>query len=126
MFKKIILLLISLFILSCTSSLGSSGMKFKDRAGTYESKDANIRVTVSSGDTQNLKIDVYTVNGVTINSETFDITSSVTTGNFTLKSNNNPSYTYILNFYNNKSLLFSVRDGSSYKISNAELNNSTK
>ncbi|WP_304353831.1 hypothetical protein [Brachyspira innocens] len=126
MFKKIILLGISLFILSCTSSLGSSGMKFKDRAGAYENTDKTIRVTVSKGDTQNLKIDVYTVNGVTVNSETFDITPSVITGNFTLKSVNNPSYTYVLNFYNNKSLYFSVRDGASYKISEAELNNSTK
>ncbi|ADG70836.1 hypothetical protein [Brachyspira murdochii] len=126
MFKKIILLLISLFILSCTSSLGSSGMKFKDRAGTYESKNKNIIVTVSKEDKQNLKIVVYAFNGITVNSETFDITSVVTTGNFTIKSKLNSSYTYILNFYGNTSLLFSVRDSVSYKISNVELNNSTK
>ncbi|WP_020005962.1 hypothetical protein [Brachyspira innocens] len=126
MFKKIILLGISLFLLSCTSPFSEVGMKFKDREGTYESEDKNIRVTVSKEDKQNLKIDVYAFNGVAINNEIFDITSSVTTGNFTLKSVNNPSYTYILNFHNNTALYFSVREGVSYKISEAELNNSSK
>lgn len=126
MFKKIILLGISLFLLSCTSPFSEVGMKFKDREGTYESEDKNIRVTVSKEDKQNLKIVVYTVNGLGVINDTYDITPTVTTGNFTLKSVNNPSYTYILNFHNNTALYFSVREGVSYKISEAELNNSSK
>ena len=123
MFKKIILLGISLFLLSCTSPFSEVGMKFKDRAGTYESKDKNIRVTVSKEDKQNLKILVYNVNGLGVINDTYDITPTVTTGNFTLKSF---KYTYILNFHNNTALYFSVREGVSYKISEAELNNSSK
>lgn len=126
MFKKIILLGIFLFLLSCTSPFSEVGMKFKDREGTYESEDKNIRVTVSKEDKQNLKIVVYTVNGLGVINDTYDITPTVTTGNFTLKSVNNPSYTYILNFHNNTALYFSVREGVSYKISEAELNNSSK
>ena len=126
MFKKIILLGISLFLLSCTSPFSEVGMKFKDREGTYESEYKNIRVTVSKEDKQNLKILVYTVNGLGVINDTYDITPTVTTGNFTLKSVNNPSYTYILNFHNNTALYFSVREGVSYKISEAELNNSSK
>lgn len=126
MFKKIILLGISLFLLSCTSPFSEVGMKFKDREGTYESEDKNIRVTVSKEDKQNLKIVVYTVNGLGVINDTYDITPTVTTGNFTLKSVNNPLCTYILNFHNNTALYFSVREGVSYKISEAELNNSSK
>ena len=113
-------------MLSCTSPFSEVGMKFKDREGTYESEDKNIRVTVSKEDKQNLKIVVYTVNGLGVINDTYDITPTVTTGNFTLKSVNNPSYTYILNFHNNTALYFSVREGVSYKISEAELNNSSK
>lgn len=126
MFKKFILLGISLFLLSCTSPFSEVGMKFKDREGTYESEDKNIRVTVSKEDKQNLKIVVYNVNGLGVINDTYDITPTVTTGNFTLESDNNPSYTYILNFHNNTALYFSVREGVSYKISEAELNNSSK
>lgn len=126
MFKKIILLGISLFLLSCTSPFSEVGMKFKDREGTYESEDKNIRVTVSKEDKQNLKILVYNVNDLGVINDTYDITPTVTTGNFTLKSVNNPLYTYILNFHNNTALYFSVREGVSYKISEAELNNSSK
>ncbi|WP_300752635.1 hypothetical protein [uncultured Brachyspira sp.] len=126
MLKKIILLFISLFILSCTSSLGSSGMKFKDREGVYQSNDENIIITVSKYDKQNLTVNIYNVNGLGVINDTYDITPTVTTGNFTLKSKINTSYTYVINFYGNSSLAFSVRDGVSYKISETELKNSTK
>lgn len=100
-------------------------MKFKDREGLYQSKDRNIRVTVTKNDEKNLKIDVYGVNGITVNGETFDIPSAVTTGNFNIQSKNK-DYTYILNFYNNTSLYFSVREGPNHKISEKELNNTKK
>ena len=127
MYKKIILLLISLIFISCSSPYGQQGgMKFKDRKGTYQSKDASIIVTVKDTDTQNLTINIYNVSGIGVVSETHDIPSAVITGNFNLPSNLYPDYNYVLNFYGNNSMYFSVRKGTSYPINNQELNNSTK
>ncbi|MEI0700909.1 hypothetical protein [Brachyspira intermedia] len=132
MYKKIILLLITLFLLSlifisCSSPYGQQGsMKFKDRVGTYENQDKTIKVTVTSGDSQNLNIHTYSGSGIGVIEETFDITSSVTTDNFNIPSKINKDDTYILNFYNNTSLYFSVRRGTDHPINNQELNNSTK
>ncbi|ASJ20556.1 hypothetical protein [Brachyspira hampsonii] len=125
MIKKITLLLISLFIFSCTSSLGSTGIKFKDRNGTYQDTSKNITVTVTEADNQNLTVSVLSVDGTSLN-DTYDITSAVTTGNFTLTSKNNKDYTYIINFYGNTSVVFSVRKGPKYLINNQELKNNSK
>ncbi|MBW5409800.1 hypothetical protein E6A50_05400 [Brachyspira hampsonii] len=125
MIKKITLLLISLFIFSCTSSLGSTGIKFKDRNGTYQDTSKNITVTVTEADKQNLTVSVLSVDGTSLN-DTYDITSAVTTGNFTLTSKNNKDYTYIINFYGNTSVVFSVRKGPKYLINNQELKNNSK
>ncbi|MEI0492230.1 hypothetical protein R4J17_07275 [Brachyspira intermedia] len=127
MYKKIILLLISVLLLSCSSPYGQQGsMKFKDRKGTYQNKDANIVITVKDTDKQNLAINIYNVSGVGVISETYDIPSAVITGNFNLQSQLYPDYNYVLNFYGNNSVYFSVRKGTSYPINNQELNNSTK
>ncbi|MEI0494701.1 hypothetical protein R4J09_04660 [Brachyspira intermedia] len=122
MYKKIILLLISLFLLSCTSPFTQQGIKFKDRNGTYQDTAKNITVTVTKADKQNLIVNVQNVDGVSLN-DTYDITSAVTTGNFTLKSVNNKDYTYIINFYGNTSIVFSVRKGSNHPIDRQELKN---
>ena len=132
MYKKIILLLITLFLLSlifisCSSPYGQQGsMKFKDRKGTYQNKDANIVITVKDTDNQNLNIRTYSGSGIGVVEETFTITPSVTSDNFNLKSEINKDDMYIINFYNNTSLYFSVRRGTDHPINNQELNNSTK
>ena len=122
MYKKIILLLISLFLLSCTSPFGQMGIKFKDREGTYQDDLKNITVSVTKASKQNLIIDIRDVNGIALN-DVYDINASTTTGNFTLKSENNKDYAYIINFYGNTSIVFSVRKGSNHPISNKELKN---
>ncbi|MEI0557486.1 hypothetical protein [Brachyspira intermedia] len=127
MYKKIILLLISVLLLSCSSPYGQQGsMKFKDRKGTYQNKDANIVITVKDTDNQNLNIRTYSGSGIGVVEETFTITPSVTSDNFNLKSEINKDDMYIINFYNNTSLYFSVRRGTEHPINNQELNNSTK
>lgn len=120
MIKKIILLLISLFLFSCTSSLGGSGIKFKDRNGIYQDNSRNVSVEVTTAEKQNLIIKVNNYNGVILN-DVYDITSAVTTGKFNLKSVNNSEYFYVLNFYANRSVVFSVIKGLSYPINNLEL-----
>lgn len=122
MIKKIIILLISLFLLSCTSPFGQMGIKFKDREGTYQDDLKNITVSVTKASKQNLIIDIRDVNGIALN-DVYDINASTTTGNFTLKSENNKDYAYIINFYGNTSIVFSVRKGSNHPISNKELKN---
>ncbi|MEI0487117.1 hypothetical protein [Brachyspira intermedia] len=122
MYKKIILLLISLFLLSCTSPFTQQGIKFKDRNGTYQDTAKNITVTVTDKDNQNLIINVQNVEGISLN-DVYDITSAVTSGNFNLQSKNNKDYTYIINFYGNTSIIFSVRKGSIYPIDRQELKN---
>ena len=125
MYKKIILLLISVLLLSCTSPFGQQGIKFKDRNGIYQDTSKNITVTVTEANNQNLIINVQKVDGIALN-DIYDITSTVTTGNFRLTSQNNKDYTYIVNFYGNTSIIFSVMRGGSHPINNQELNNSTK
>ncbi|WP_335780944.1 hypothetical protein [Brachyspira intermedia] len=127
MIKKLSIILISIFIVSCSSPFGQQGsMKFKDRKGTYQNKDANIIITVKDTDTQNLTINIYNVSGVGVVSETYDIPSAVITGNFNLQSKLYTDYNYVINFYGNNSIYFSLRNGTSYPINNQELNNSTK
>ncbi|KLI52951.1 hypothetical protein [Brachyspira hyodysenteriae] len=120
MCKKIILLLISLFLLSCTSPFGQMGIKFKDREGTYQDDLKNITVSVTKASKQNLIIDIRDVNGIALN-DVYDINASTTTGNFTLKSENNKDYAYSISFYGNSSLVISVRTGRNYPINNQEL-----
>ncbi|MEI0447021.1 hypothetical protein R4J03_08170 [Brachyspira intermedia] len=120
MYKKIILLLISLFLLSCTSPFGQMGIKFKDREGTYQDDLKNITVSVTKASKQNLIIDIRDVNGIALN-DVYDINASTTTGNFTLKSENNKDYAYSISFYGNSSLVISVRTGRNYPINNQEL-----
>ena len=127
MLKKYVFLLISLFtfaffIISCTSPLGNAGLKFKDRKGIYQDNSKNITVEVTTADNQNLIIKVQNYNGI-ITDDVYDITSTVTTGKFTLKSKSNENYIYIVDFYGNNSVIFSVRKGSSYPINNQELKN---
>lgn len=120
MIKKIIILLISLFLLSCTSPFGQMGIKFKDREGTYQDDLKNITVSVTKASKQNLIIDIRDVNGIALN-DVYDINASTTTGNFTLKSENNKDYAYSISFYGNSSLVISVRTGRNYPINNQEL-----
>lgn len=120
MIKKIIILLISLFLLSCTSPFGQMGIKFKDREGTYLDDLKNITVSVTKASKQNLIIDIRDVNGIALN-DVYDINASTTTGNFTLKSENNKDYAYSISFYGNSSLVISVRTGRNYPINNQEL-----
>lgn len=120
MYKKIILLLITLFLLSCTSPFGQMGIKFKDREGTYQDDLKNITVSVTKASKQNLIIDIRDVNGIALN-DVYDINASTTTGNFTLKSENNKDYAYSISFYGNSSLVISVRTGRNYPINNQEL-----
>ena len=122
MYKKIILLLISLFLLSCTSPLGQVGLKFKDRNGIYKDTSGNITVTVTEDSKQNFIIDVQNFSGVTLN-DTYDIVPSITTGNFNIKSKSDNNYTYIISFYGNTSVSFSVRKGTTYVIDDKELKN---
>ena len=120
MYKKILLLLISLFLLSCTSPFGQMGIKFKDREGTYQDDLKNITVSVTKASKQNLIIYIRDVNGIALN-DVYDINASTTTGNFTLKSENNKDYAYSISFYGNSSLVISVRTGRNYPINNQEL-----
>ncbi|WP_300366893.1 hypothetical protein [Brachyspira sp.] len=124
MSKKVILLLIFLFVISCTSPFGQTGIKFKDRNGIYQNSDKKITLTVTKEDKQNLIIDMRDFNGVTV-TDTYDINSAVITGNFTLYSKNNKEYAYIINFYANTSITFSVRKGIQYLIKNVELRNTS-
>ena len=124
MIKKIIILFISLLLISCSSPFGQVGIKFKNRKGVYQNASKTITVTVTDTDKQNLTISVQNVNGITVD-ETFDINSAVTASSFNnLESEKYSQYIYIIIFYGNASLSFSIREGTDYLIRGQELVNS--
>ena len=109
MFKKIILLLISLFILSCTSPYGSSGgTKFKSRKGFYQNEAQNVAVEITDKDSDNLSV---TVLGDTTINETLTVNSESSGTYMTIKSVIYTGYVYNMNFGNSVNTIFiTVKD----------------
>lgn len=104
MFKKIILLLISLFILSCTSPYGSSGgTKFKSRKGFYQNEAQNVAVEITDKDSNNLTV---TVLGDTAINETLTVNSESAGTYMTIKSVIYTGYVYNMNFGNRVNTIF--------------------
>ncbi|PTY40815.1 hypothetical protein [Brachyspira hampsonii] len=100
MIKKITLLLISLFLLSCSSPYSSSGLKFTSRNGVYENSERNISVEIKNQKTANLSIIVIQNSAIVI-SETLDVNPDSSANYMTIKSVAYPNYSYILNFWSN-------------------------
>ena len=115
MFKKIILLLISLFILSCTSPYGSSGgTKFKSRKGIYQNDAKNVAVEITDKDSNNLTVTV--IDDTTIN-ETLTVNSESSGTYMTIKSVIYTGYVYNMNFGNRVNTIFiTVKDGQNNNI----------
>ena len=109
MIKKIILLLISLFILSCTSPYGSSGgTKFKSRKGFYQNEAQNVAVEITDKDSDNLSV---TVLGDTTINETLTVNSESSGTYMTIKSVIYTGYVYNMNFGNSVNTIFiTVKD----------------
>ena len=112
MFKKIILLLISLFILSCTSPYGSSGgTKFKSRKGIYQNDAQNVAVEITDKDSNNLTVTVIGNTTININ-ETLTVNSESSGTYMTIKSVIYTGYVYNMNFGNSVNTIFiTVKDG---------------
>ena len=114
MFKKIILLLISLFILSCTSPYGSSGStKFKSRKGIYQNDAQNVAVEITNQKDNNLIITVVgdTIEDIIIN-ETLSVNSESAGTYMTIKSVKYTGCVYNMNFGNSVNTIFiTVKDG---------------
>lgn len=115
MFKKIILLLISLFILSCTSPYGSSGgTKFKSRKGIYQNDAQDVAVEITDKDSNNLTVRV--IGDTTIN-ETLTVNSESSGTYMTIKSVIYTGYVYNMNFGNSVNTIFiTVKDGQNNNI----------
>lgn len=120
MFKKIILLLISLFILSCTSPYGSSGgTKFKSRKGIYQNEAQNVAVEITDKDSDNLTVTV--IGNTTIN-ETLTVNSESSGTYMTIKSVKYTGYVYNMNFGNSVNTIFiTVKDGQNNIVHNQKL-----
>ena len=136
MFKKIILLLISLFILSCTSPYGSSGgTKFKSRKGIYQNEAQNVAVEITDKDSDNLTVTVLGNTDINetltnINETLTNINETLTNINETLTVNSESSgtymtiksviytgYVYNMNFGNSVNTIFiTVKDGQNNNI----------
>lgn len=101
MIKKLSIILISIFIISCNSPFAGAGIKFSNRAGSYQNKDKSITVTITDKSKDNLIIDA--VSSETIN-ETITINSS--SSSQYLKVNSEKYNGYILNLGNNVQNLF--------------------
>lgn len=122
MFKKIILLLISLFILSCTSPYGSSGgTKFKSRKGIYQNEAHNVAVEITDKDSDNLTVTV--LGNTDINETLTDINETLTVNSessgtyMTIKSVIYTGYVYNMNFGNSVNTIFiTVKDGQNKNI----------
>lgn len=122
MFKKIILLLISLFILSCTSPYGSSGgTKFKSRKGIYQNEAQNVAVEITDKDSDNLTVTV--LGNTDINETLTDINETLTVNSessgtyMTIKSVIYTGYVYNMNFGNSVNTIFiTVKDGQNKNI----------
>ena len=119
MFKKIILLLISLFILSCTSPYGSSGgTKFKSRKGIYQNEAQNVAVEITNQKDNNLIITVVgdTIEDIIIN-ETLTVNSESAGTYMTIKSVIYTGCVYNMNFGNSVNTIFiTVKDGQNNNI----------
>ena len=115
MIKKIILLLISLFILSCTSPYGSSGgTKFKSRKGIYQNDAQNVAVEITDKDSDNLTVTV--ISNTTIN-ETLTVNSESAGTYMTIKSVIYTGCVYNMNFGNSVNTIFiTVKDGQNNNI----------
>lgn len=123
MFKKIILLLISLFILSCTSPYGSSGgTKFKSRKGIYQNDAQNVAVEITDKDSNNLTVTVIGNTTININ-ETLTVNSESSGTYMTIKSVIYTGYVYNMNFGNSVNTIFiTVKDGqNNYIVYNQKL-----
>ena len=106
MIKKIILLLISLFILSCTSPYGSSGgTKFKSRKGIYQNDAQNVAVEITDKDSNNLTVTVIGNTTININ-ETLTVNSESSGTYMTIKSVIYTGYVYNMNFGNSVNTIF--------------------
>lgn len=119
MYKKIILLLISLFILSCTSPYGSSGgTKFKSRKGFYQNEAQNVAVEITDKDSDNLTVTV--IGNTTINetlNETLTVNSESAGTYMTIKSVIYTGCVYNMNFGNSVNTIFiTVKDGQNINI----------
>ncbi|WP_041177267.1 hypothetical protein [Brachyspira intermedia] len=107
--KKIILLLISLFLLSlifisCSSPYGSSsGVKFKSRKGIYQNETGKIAVTINEQENNNLRvIDL----GSSAIDETLTVNSESAANYMTVKSVKYEGYVYTMNFGNSVNTIF--------------------
>ncbi|ACN83367.1 hypothetical protein OFR22_13680 [Brachyspira hyodysenteriae] len=103
MIKKLSIILISIFIISCNSPFAGAGIKFSNRAGSYQNKDKSITVTITDKSKDNLIIDA--VSSETIN-ETITINSSSSSQYLKVNSEKYNGYIYILNLGNNVQNLF--------------------
>ena len=110
MCKKIILLLISLFLLSCSSPYSASGnVKFKSRKGIYQNETGNVAVTITEKDSNNLTVKVL---GNTPLDETLTANSESSSKYMIIKSVKYEGYIYTMNFGNNvNNIFFTISDG---------------
>ncbi|OEJ15946.1 hypothetical protein BFL38_10840 [Brachyspira hampsonii] len=110
MYKKIILLLIALFLFSCSSPYGSSGStKFKSRKGIYQNEAQNVAVEITDKDSNNLTVKVT---GNTPIDETLTLNSESAGTYFTVKSAKYTGYVYDMNFGNSLNTIFiTIKDG---------------
>ncbi|MCZ9851847.1 hypothetical protein [Brachyspira hyodysenteriae] len=99
MIKKLSIILISIFIISCNSPFAGAGIKFSNRAGSYQNKDKSITVTITDKSKDNLIIDA-------VSSETITINSSSSSQYLKVNSEKYNGYIYILNLGNNVQNLF--------------------
>lgn len=118
MIRYILFIIFSVIILSCTSPVSSGRLKFYDRVGTYKNNDKTITVVINNKDEDNLSINI---NSPSIN-DILTVNKSTTATYLTIKSVNQPEYTYNLNLGNYvNSIFIFVKKGKESVVFNEKL-----
>lgn len=111
MIKKISIIVISIFIISCNSSFNSNstkGPKFMNRSGIYKNADSTITVTIKNTNKDNLIIDI--TNPSSIN-ETLSVNPYSTRKYIVINSKQYAGYVYSITFLmNTDSMFISITD----------------
>ena len=102
MIRYTLFIIFSVIILSSTSPVSSGRLKFYDRVGTYKNSDKTITVVINNKDADNLSINI---NSPSIN-DVLTVNKSTTATYLTIKSVNQPEYTYNLNLGNYVNSIF--------------------
>lgn len=111
MVKKINILLISIFFISCSSSFNSNsiqGIKFRNRSGIYKNSDSTITVTIKNTDKDNL---IINITNPKVMDETLSVSPYSTKRYIKINSKNYTGYIYSITFLsNNEDVIIAVTD----------------